>query len=140
MHPTLSMSRPNDRRREFTRSIESAGEPIPALPHSRCSGPPVRLEGPAICRDFRVGPGRRRTSATESDTVGEFPKGLDWPESGQTGMSCEGECPAFHTSAEFANSIESAGEPLSGTVSSTINDTVIGPTTDTGGTMHFYIT
>ena len=28
------------------------------LPHSRCSGPPVRLEGPAICQEFRVGPGQ----------------------------------------------------------------------------------
>src|SRR5689334_4654801 len=43
------------------------------LPHSRCSGPPVRLGGPAICRDFRVVPGRSRTSATEN--AGE-PTGL----------------------------------------------------------------
>src|SRR4051794_28596306 len=27
--------------------------------------PTVRLEGPAICRGFRVGPGRKRTSPTE---------------------------------------------------------------------------
>jgi hypothetical protein len=36
--------------------------------------------------------------------------------------------------------IESAGEPVSGMVSSTINGTVTGHTTGTGGTIRVYIT
>jgi hypothetical protein len=36
--------------------------------------------------------------------------------------------------------IKSAGEPVFGAVSSTINGTVAGPTTGTGGTIHVYIT
>jgi hypothetical protein len=36
--------------------------------------------------------------------------------------------------------IKSAGEPVSGAVSSTINGVVNGPTTGTGGKIHAYIT
>jgi hypothetical protein len=39
-----------------------------------------------------------------------------------------------------ADIIESAGEPLSGTVSATINGTVTGPTTGIGDTIHVYTT